>query len=46
MAAIVPWSKIMTCLRLVADPSAAGVFSQDSGMMTQGPGDLFVLWFF
>ena len=32
------------CLRLVADPSAAGVFSQDSGIMTQGSGDLLVLW--
>ena len=45
VAAIVPWSKMMTCLRLVADLSAAGVFSQDSGMMTQGSGDLHVLWF-
>ena len=40
----VPRSKMMTCLRLVADPSAAGVFSQDSGMMTQDSGALFVLW--
>ena len=34
VAAIGPWSKMMTCLRLVVDLSAGGVFSQDSGMMT------------
>jgi hypothetical protein len=44
MVAIVPWSKMMTCLRLVAVFSAAGVFSQVSGMMTQGSGDPHGLW--
>jgi hypothetical protein len=34
VVAIVPWSKMMTCLRLVVVFSVAGVFSQDSRMMT------------
>ena len=44
VAAIVSWSKMITCLRLIADLSAAGVFSKDSRMMTQGSRDLLVLW--
>jgi hypothetical protein len=44
VVAIAPWSKMMTCLRLVVVLSAAGVFSQVYGMMTQGSGDLHGLW--
>jgi hypothetical protein len=35
---------MMTCLRLVVVLSAAGVFSQVYGMITQGSGDLHGLW--
>jgi hypothetical protein len=44
MVAIVQWLKMMTCLRLVAVLSDVVVFSQDSGMMIQGSGDLYGLW--